>query len=111
MIALTSATRVFVALEAVDLRKSFSGLQGLVQDRLRLDPLSGHVFLFTNKTRTRIKLLTWDGSGLWIATKRLERGRFTWPVGEGANGVLRPEEFHALVNGLEVVRSKAWYRK
>ncbi len=48
MIALTSATRVFVALEAVDLRKSFSGLQGLVQDHLRLDPLSGHVFLFTN---------------------------------------------------------------
>ena len=110
MIALSSATRVFVALEAVDLRKSFSGLQGLVRNHLRLDPLSGHVFLFTNRNRTRLKLLTWDGSGFWVATKRLEKGRFAWPSAEGVNGVLRPEEFHALVNGLEVVRCKKWYR-
>lgn len=110
MIAVTSATRIFVALNAVDLRKSFSGLQGLVQDQLRQDPLSGHLFLFTNKNRTRIKILCWDGSGLWVATKRLQGGRFSWPSGDGLNAVLRPEEFHALINGLEVVKIKHWFR-
>lgn len=110
MIAVTSATRIFVALNAVDLRKSFSGLQGLVQDQLRQDPLSGHLFLFTNKNRTRIKILCWDGSGLWVATKRLQGGRFSWPSGGELNAVLRPEEFHALINGLEVVKIKRWFR-
>ena len=110
MIALTSATRVFVSLDPVDLRKSFGGLQGLVKDQLRQDPLSGHIFMFTNRNRNRLKLLYWDGSGLWVATKRLEKSRFDWPGAE-TSGQLRPEEFHALVNGLEVVRQKAWYRK
>ena len=76
MISLTAATRVFVALDPVDLRKSFSGLQGCVQQQLREDPLSGHVFVFTNRLRSRLKILVWDGSGLWCATKRLERGKF-----------------------------------
>ena len=107
MIALSSATRVFVSQDPVDLRKSFSGLQGLVQDQLHQDPLSGHVFIFTNRNRNRLKLLYWDGSGLWCATKRLEAGRFNWP----ALDVLRPEEFQALVGGLEIVRQEAWYRK
>ncbi len=61
MIALTSATRVFVSLDPVDLRKSFGGLQGLVKDQLCQDPLSGHVFMFTNRNRNRLKLLYWDG--------------------------------------------------
>lgn len=107
MIALSSATRVFVSLDPVDCRKSFSGLQGLVQDQLRQDPFSGHVFVFTNRTRNRLKLFYWDGSGIWIATKRLERGRFNWP----RHDQLRPEEFQALVCGLEVVRQEGWYRK
>lgn len=110
MIALTAATRVFVALEPVDLRKSFSGLQGCVEQHLRQDPLSGHVFIFTNRARSRVKLLLWDGSGLWIATKRLERGKYHWPQGEGVCGQLRPEEFQALINGLEVVARSDWYR-
>jgi transposase len=111
MIALTAATRVFVALDPVDLRKSFSGLQGWVQDQLGEDPLSGHVFLFVNRSRTRIKLWTWDGSGAWVAAKRLERGKFSWPAGNGSCGQLRPEEFHALVNGLVILSKKDWYRK
>lgn len=110
MIALTAATRVFVALDPVDLRKSFSGLQGCIQQRLKQDPVSGHVFVFTNRTRSRLKLLVWDGSGLWCCTKRLERGRFQWPRGEGACGQIRPEEFNALVNGLEVISRQDWFR-
>jgi transposase len=111
MIALTPATRVFVALAPVDLRRSFNGLCACVQEQLREDPVSGHLFVFTNVRRTRLKILCWDGSGLWVCAKRLERGRFTWPAGEGASASLRPEELNALINGLEVRAKKQWYRK
>ena len=111
MISVSAATRVFVALSPVDLRQSFNGLYGAVQRQLNQDPLSGHLFVFTNRTRTRIKLLYWDGSGLWICAKRLERGRFSWPQGTGTSATLRGEELGALLGGLEV-RSKAdWYRR
>ena len=80
MFGLGLATKIYVAVEAVDMRKGFEGLYGLVRDQLGADPLSGHVFLFTNKTRTRLKALVWDGSGLWVCAKRLEKGRFRWRI-------------------------------
>ncbi len=73
MLSLSPATRIFIALEPVDLRQSFNGLQARVQSVLEQDPLSGHVFLFTNRHRNRLKLLLFDGSGLWICAKRLEK--------------------------------------
>lgn len=57
-----------------------SRLYGLVRDQLGQDPLGGHLFLFTNRDRTRLKALVWEGSGLWVCAKRLERGRFRWPT-------------------------------
>lgn len=111
MITVSAATRVFVALAPVDLRQSFNGLYGAVQRVLNQDPLSGHLFLFTNRTRNRIKLLYWDGSGLWICAKRLERGRFSWPAGVGASATLRGEELSALLGGLEVRSKSGWYRR
>jgi hypothetical protein len=63
MITPTAATRIFVALAPVDLRQSFNGLCAWVQESLRQDPLSGHLFLFTNKHRNRLKALYWDGYG------------------------------------------------
>jgi len=69
MFALGPATRIYVATGATDMRKGFEGLHGLVRDRLALDPLSGHLFLFSNRQRTRLKLLCWDGSGLWVCAK------------------------------------------
>jgi transposase len=77
------ATRIYLAAGATDMRKGFDGLFGLVRDRLAADPLSGHVFLFSNARHNRLKLLFWDGSGLWVCAKRLERGRFRWPEARG----------------------------
>lgn len=104
-LCVTSATRVLVATTPVDLRVSFNRLYSLVVEQLKADPLSGHLFVFTNGRRNRIKVLYWDGSGLSICAKRLEQGRFTWPVSENGQVDLRGEEFRALIHGLEV-RSK-----
>lgn len=114
MFGLGLATKIYVAVEAVDMRKGFEGLYGLVKDQLGADPLSGHLFLFSNRTRTRLKALVWDGSGLWVCAKRLEKGRFHWPNVEGRNSVtMRSEELAMLVNGLDVkqTRQRNWYRK
>ena len=114
MFGLGLATKIYVAVEAVDMRKGFEGLYGLVRDQLRADPLSGHLFLFSNRTRTRLKALVWDGSGLWVCAKRLEKGRFRWPEAEGRHSVtMRAEELAMLVNGLDVkqTRQRNWYRR
>jgi transposase len=111
MLNVSAATRVFVAVEPVDLRRSFNGLFACVQQQLRLDPLSGHLFVFTNRSRNRLKVLVWDGSGLWVCAKRLERGRFAWPRVDAAVATLRSEELIALVSGLEVRSRRDWYRR
>ena len=114
MFGLGPATKTYLAVDSIDMRKGFEGLHGLVRDHLGQDPLSGHLFLFTNRTRTRLKALVWDGSGLWVCAKRLEKGRFRWPETEGARSVtMRPEELAMLVNGLDLKQAQArnWYRK
>ena len=114
MFGLGPATKIFLAVEATDMRKGFDGLYGLVRDQLGQDPLSGYLFLFTNRTRTRLKALVWDGSGLWVCAKRLEKGRFHWPTVENGRSVtMRAEELAMLVNGLDLQRTTArkWYRK
>jgi transposase len=111
MLSLSPATRIFVALEPVDMRKSFNGLYAHVQAVLQEDPLSGHIFVYTNRLRNRIKLVYWDGSGLWISAKRLEKGTFGWPVGHGASVCLRPEELQLLLHGIEGRPRRHWYRR
>jgi len=111
MLSLSPATRIFIALEPVDLRQSFNGLQARVQSVLEQDPLSGHVFLFTNRHRNRLKLLLWDGSGLWICAKRLEQGTFGWPKGEGRSCCVRAEELSLLLHGLEATPRRHWLRR
>ena len=108
------ATRIYLAAGATDMRKGFEGLYGLARDRLSCDPLSGHIFLFTNARHNRLKLLFWDGSGLWVCAKRLEKGRFRWPEAEGSQlkVVLSHEELALLVGGIDLAatRRRAWYR-
>ena len=111
MLSVSGATRVFLAVQPVDLRGSFNRLHSLVIEVLQEDPLSGHDLLFVNRRRNRIKALFWDGSGLWVCAKRLERNRFQWPQDEGASLRLRGEEFAALISGLEVRQRAGWYRR
>ena len=79
MFGVGAATRIYLATGATDMRKGFNGLYGLVRDRLQCDPLSGHLFLFSNAQRNRLKLLVGDGTGLWMCSKRLEEVRFHGP--------------------------------
>lgn len=110
MLSFSPATRVYVALAPVDLRGGFNALSALVKNKLQADPLSGHLFVFTNRNRDRLKVIYWDGSGLWVCAKRLEKGRFGWPQGEGASCSLRPEQWTNLVQGMEAVSRRNWYR-
>jgi transposase len=81
------------------MRKGFEGLYGLVRDRLLCDPLSGHLFLFCNAQRNRLKILAWDGSGLWVCSKKLLKGRFSWVESGDAQGkvVLSHEELSLII--------------
>jgi len=114
MFGIGSATRIYLAAGSTDMRKGFEGLFGLVRDRLSCDPLSGHVFLFTNAQRNRLKLLFWDGSGLWVCAKRLEKGRFRWPEagGEESRITLSHEELTLLIGGIDLAQTsrRDWHR-
>ena len=109
------ATRIYLAVGATDMRKGFEGLYGLVRDQLRCEPLSGHVFLFCNKQHNRLKLIVFDGSGLWVCAKRLEKGCFRWPEAGDPQGkvVLSHEELSLLLGGIDLAKTKhkRWYRK
>ena len=109
------ATRIYVAAGATDMRKNFNGLYGLVRDHLGCDPESGHVFVFTNARRNRLKLLVYDGSGLWVCAKKLDGGRFRWPDADSTvkKLVLSSEELALLLGGIDLTqtRPRKWYRK
>ena len=114
MLGIGRGTRIYLAPGATDMRKGFEGLYGLVRDRLQCEPLSGHVFLFCNARHNRLKLIYWDGSGLWVCAKKLSRGRFCWPqprAGE-VKVVLSHEELAMLLGGIDLsqARRRAWHR-
>ena len=89
MLSFSGSLRVFVAVEACDMRKGFEGLSALVGSVLKEEVKSGALFAFSNRRRTRLKILYWDGSGLWVLSKRLEKGTFAWPKpGDGVGGKL-----------------------
>jgi transposase len=109
------ATRIYVAAGATDMRKNFNGLYGLVRDHLSCDPESGHVFVFTNARRNRLKLLVYDGSGLWVCAKKLDGGCFRWPGAASTvkKIVLSSEELALLLGGIDLAQTerRKWHRK
>lgn len=78
MLSLPPSVRVFLARDPCDMRKGFDGLEALVRNVIRADPLSGHLFCFCNRRRDRLKILVWDSTGYLLIYKRLEAGRFSW---------------------------------
>lgn len=114
MIPLGPATRIYLAAGVTDLRKSFEGLCDLVTNQFKEDPLSGHLYLFANRKKNRIKLLYFDGTGVWVCAKRLGKGRFAWPK-TSEPGALRivAEELTLLLAGIDLdkTRTRQWWRK
>ena len=114
MLTLPSAARIYLAVEPVDMRKQFNGLWSLADLKLRENPRLGALFVFTNKNRDRLKMLYWDGTGVWIFAKRLEKGRFTWPTGSDRTKLpLKPEALTMLLAGIDLRDGcqKAWYER
>jgi transposase len=114
MLAFPAGLRVYVAVEGVDMRKQYDGLWAYAQEKLKQDPRSGAVFVFSNGDRNRLKILHWDGSGVWVMAKRLEKGRYSWPVGSDRNCItLTPEALTMLLAGIDLKDGckKAWYER
>jgi transposase len=101
MISVPGGVRVYLALGPTDMRKGFDGLAALVQTELAQDAFAGHVFVFRGKRGDRLKLLYWDGQGLCLFAKRLERGRFVWPQARDGTVTLTPAQLAMLLEGID----------
>ncbi|MEK7717052.1 MAG: IS66 family insertion sequence element accessory protein TnpB [Planctomycetota bacterium] len=116
MLSFAGSLKVFVALAPCDLRKSFDGLHALVTERLQEAPQTGALFVFTNRRRNRLKILFWDRTGLWVCTKRLEQGTFSWPAPattSAAKLALTPEALTLLTDGVDLrgAKLRPWYQR
>ena len=113
MLTLPLGTRVLMCREPVDMRRSFDGLETAVRERLREDPLSGALFVFWNRRRDRLKILSFDGTGLWIWYKRLERGRFEVPGNPTDSAEMSSADLFLVLEGIELTsarRRRRWRR-
>ena len=116
MLSLSRHVRVFLACDPVDMRKSFTGLVALTESILREDPLSGHLFVFINRRRDRIKLLYWGGTGFCIWYQQLEKGSYQLP--EATAGDVKPgieitaTQLSLILDGIDLasVRQRARYQ-
>ena len=108
MLNINANMRIFFAAAPTDMRKGFNGLQGAVTGVLKNDPLSGHLFLFVNRRRDKLKILYWDGDGLAIWYKRLEQGTFQLPEVKPnqASAEIRSEELTMLLRGVDLTTVK-----
>mgnify|MGYP001952310241 FL=1 len=109
MLSLPPSVRIYLARGATDMRKQIDGLAAAVEHVLQEDPFSGHLFVFCNRARDRIKILYWESSGYWLLHKRLETGRFAWPDSGTPSFSLTATQLHALLGGLDI--SKAVQRR
>ena len=111
---MSSRLKIRLVLEATDLRKSFNGLEGLALMLNREDSYQQYLWLFSNKSRNRLKWLYYDRSGVWVATKRLEKGTFHWPQPSDSNQQvvqLAPEAVQLLMDGVDLRdgTSRPWW--
>jgi len=106
MLSLASTLRIFLAVEPADMRKGFDGLSQLVRERIDQDPLSGHLFVFRNRRRDRVKILYWDRDGLALWYKRLEKGTFRFPEAKDGRVEVTPAEMAAVLEGIDLSRAR-----
>src|SRR5262245_63058967 len=116
MLSLPTSVHIYLARGATDMRKSIDGLAAVTKEVLAHDPMSGHLFVFCNRRRDRIKILYWERSGFWLLHKRLEKGTFAWPLPEGSEAKeieLSSSDLAALLGGLDVrgAKRRGWYSR
>jgi len=107
VISLAPGTKVFLACQPIDLRNGFDGLAAKAQQIIGVDPFGGHLFLFRGKRGDYLKALYWDGSGLCLFAKRLEKGRFVWPPIVEGSFTLTPAQLALLIEAMDWRRSIA----
>jgi transposase len=112
VLGLGGARRVLLAPGATDLRQGFNGLYTRVRHGLGSDPLSGDLFVFCNRRRDALKVLYWDGTGLWVCAKRLEKGTFRWPQTPEPVTV-EPTELAMILGGIDLpgARRRGWWQR
>jgi len=109
MLSIPESVRVFVARDPVDFRRQFDGLSAIARDELGMDPFDGHLFVFFNKRRDRIKLLVWQHTGFWLFYKRLERGTFealAAPNQRSESIEIDARKLRLLLDGIDLKQSK-----
>jgi len=114
MFHMNKSLKVVLAVEPVDLRKSFNGLYTIARNELGEVPEDGAMFIFSNRTRTRIKVLCFDGTGCWVSVKRLEQGTFSWPKGLDKTKLpLQAEALSLLIDGVDLrgAQLRPWYQR
>jgi transposase len=112
MLTIGAGTKVFLVAGPTDMRKSFDTLAAVVRLAVGADPLSGHLFVFCNRQRDRLKILLWEESGFWVLAKRLEEGTFAWPEAGRGKVEYSPAELAAMLAGLELSgRRRRRYRR
>lgn len=99
-VLLPPGVRIFIATQPADLRKSFDGLAALAREAIRQDPLSGHLFVFHNRTGRRVKILFWDRTGWVLWYKRLESGIFRFPIGDAPGVEIEAMQLRLLLDGI-----------
>lgn len=106
MLSVPAKVRIFLCTCPIDMRKGFDGLHGVVLEVLRQDPLSGDLFVFLNRRHDRVKLLIWEGDGMLIVYKRLERGTFALPAASGDSLVLSSAQLSLLLGGIDLKQTR-----
>lgn len=116
MLSFTGSLKIYLAVEPCDMRKSFNGLYALAEEMLQADPKNGALFVFCNRRRNRLKILYYDGTGLWVMAKRLEEGTFSWPKPSESGQrrlKLAPEALAMLTDGIDLRDGcrRGWYER
>jgi transposase len=106
VLSLPSALHIFLAVEPADMRKGFDGLAQLVREQVARDPLSGHLFVFRNRRRDRLKILYWDRDGFALWYKRLEKGTLRFPESQDGGVEVTPAQMAAVLEGIDLTRAR-----